>query len=85
MTKVVFQVTNDGGEPRTLATFRMAGDRLVAHFEDDGYQQLAEKIGFIVVVDGADRELTTADGRLFFDNLELFHHRSSTIGVRTES
>lgn len=84
MTKVVYEISHVGGDDRVLATFRMAGDRLVATYEDEGYKRLVEGVGFMIVVDGEDRSITTKDGRLFFDNLERFHWQSSTTFVRSE-
>ena len=72
----VAQVQYSGAQ--VVADFEMQGDRLVVEYHDEGFKHLFRQ-GIPSSV--AARMVKPKDGRLFFDALEPYFVRSTTVRV----
>jgi len=68
--------------PFPLATFHMDGDAVVAGYHNETYRWDIEANGLVVVVDGEDRQVFPADGKVFFEALDRVYSHSTFMRVR---
>jgi hypothetical protein len=69
------------GELETMATFVLDGDQVLADWESEGYRRDVEENGIRAVVHGALTRLRPADGRAFYEALDLAYWQSSMVVV----
>ncbi len=69
------------GELETMATFMLDGDQVLADWESEGYRRDLEENGIRAMVDGALTRLRPADGRAFYEALDLAYWQSSMVVV----
>ena len=65
-----------------LGTFHMDGASVVAVYHSDAYRRDVEQNGLVLVVDGEDRQVFPADGKVFFDALDKVYSHSTFMRVR---
>jgi len=83
-TKTVMSIDYQATPPsrRPVASFTLhPNGRVVASYQDQGFQQTIEGDGLFLLVAGKMRTLRPVDGRLFFDSLERGLANSSRLAV----
>lgn len=77
-TKILRSVTPDGSFE--LARFRLEAGRVHATYINEDFREEIERIGLCTA---KGPRITPADGKLFFEELDVAYSRSSTIVVET--